>query len=69
MVLNHHPEKTFTVQEEDRITLVVFLEKFNANFVQVFNKSSLGISKRGNGGLGSTGLGVIKKVKKDSESE
>ena len=37
LILNHHPEKTFTVHTEDRITQVVFMEKFNANFYRVSN--------------------------------
>ena len=69
LVVNHHPDKTFTVRTEDRIVQVVFMEKFNANFVKVSDKSLLGITKRGNHGFGSTGFGVIKKLKKDPESE
>ena len=69
LVVNHHPDKSFTVRTEDRIAEVVFMEKFNANFVKVFDKSLLGITKRGNYGFGSTGFGVIKKLKKDPESE
>ena len=69
LVLNHHPEKTFTIREEDRIAQVAFLEKFNVNYVRVFDKPLLDITKRGNDGFGSTGLSVIKKVKNDSESD
>ena len=69
LVINHHPDKPFTVRTEDRMEQVVFMEKFNANFVQVSDKSLLGITKRGNLGFGSTGFGVIKKLKKDPESE
>ena len=32
LILNHYPEKAFTVRTEDRIVQVVFMEKFNANF-------------------------------------
>ena len=39
LVVNHHPNKTFTVRTEDRIALVVFMEKFNANFVRVPDKN------------------------------
>ena len=66
LFLNHHPEKTFTVRTEDRIAQVVFMEKFNAKFVQVFDKGLLGKTKRGNDGFGSTGVSVIKKSKNDS---
>ena len=69
LVVNHHPDKTFTVRTEDRIVQVVFMERFNANFVKVSDKSLLGITKRGNHGFGSPGFGVIKKLKKDPESE
>ena len=67
LFLNHHPEKTFTVRTEDRIAQVVFMEKFNAKFVQVFDKGLLGKTKRGNDGFGSTRVGVIKKSKNCSE--
>ena len=69
LLVNHHREKTFTVRTEDRIAQVVFMEKFNANFVQVSDKGLLGKTKRGNDGFGSTGFSVIKKLKNDSESE
>ena len=69
LVVNHHPDKTFTVRTEDRITQVVFMEKINANFVKVSDNSLLGKTKRGNHGFGSTGFGVIKKLKNDPESE
>ena len=52
LVINHHPDKTFTVLTEDRMAQVVFMEKFNANFVKVSDKSLLGIIKRGNHGFG-----------------
>ena len=32
LILNHHPEKAFTVRTEDRIAQVVFTEKLNAKF-------------------------------------
>ena len=32
LILNHHPEKAFTVRTEDRIAKVIFMEKFNAKF-------------------------------------
>ena len=69
LVVNHHPDKSFTVRTEDRIAEVAFMEKLIANFAKVFDKSLLGITKRGNYGFGSTGFGVIKKLKKDPESE
>ena len=69
LVVNHHLDKTFTVRTEDRIAQVVFMEKFNANFVKVSDKGLLGITKHGNHGFGSTSFEVIKKLKKDPESE
>ena len=67
LMLNHHPEKTFTVRTGDRIAQVVFMEKFNASFHRVSEKHLLGKTKRGNDGFGSTGITVIKKVKKDDD--
>ena len=68
-MVNHHPQKTLTVRAGDRITLVVFVEKFNANFHRVTDKHLLGQTKRGNDGFGSTGVTVIKKAKKDDDDE
>ena len=45
------------------------MEKCNENFVKFSDKSLLGITKRGNHGFRLTGFGVIKKLKKDPESE
>ena len=66
-MLNHYPEKVFTVCTGDRIAQVVFTEKFNANFHRVTDQHLLGRTKRGNNGFGSTGVTVIKKVKKDDD--
>ena len=67
LIFNHHPEKTFTVRTDDRIAQVVFMEKFNANFHMVSDVHLLDRTKRGNDGLGSTGIQVIKKAKKENE--
>ena len=39
LMLNHDPQKTFTVQTCDRIAQIVFMEKFNANFHRVTDKA------------------------------
>ena len=67
LILNHHLEKVFTVLTGNRIAQVVFMEKFNANFHRVTDQQLLGKTKRGNDGFGSTGVTVIKKVKKDDD--
>ena len=68
LILNHHPEKTFTVRTDDRIAqVVVFMQKFNANFHKVSNVHLFGRNKRGNDGFGLTGVQVTKKVKKEDE--
>ena len=67
LIFNHYPEETFTVRTDDRIAQVVFMEKFNANFYMVSDVHLLGRTKRGNDGLGSTGIQVIKKAKKENE--
>ena len=69
LILNHHPEKTFTVRTEDRIAQVVFMEKFNANFDRVSDAHLLSRTKRGNDGFGSTGVQLIKKSKKEDKIE
>ena len=63
-LVNHNHEKTFTVRAEDRIAQVVFMEKFIVNFHKVSDPALLGKTKRGHDGFGSTGVEVIKKVKK-----
>ena len=40
-----------------------FFEKFDIHFEKVSKKEELGVTKRGSGGFGSTGITVIKKVK------
>ena len=67
LILNHHPEKTFTIRTDDRIAQVVFMEKFNANFHRVSNPQLLDKTKRGNDSSGSTGVQVINKAKKEDE--
>ena len=69
LILNYHPEKTFTVRTEDRIAQVVFMENFNASFHKLSDSSSLGKTKRRNDGFGSIGVQVIKKAKKEDEIE
>ena len=68
-LLVNHSKKTYTVRTGDRIAQVVFIEKFDVNFQKVTKKSLLGITKRGSGSFGSTGLIVIKKTKRDSLSD
>ena len=47
LILNHRPEKTFTVRTDDRIAqVVVFMQKFNANFHKVSNVHLFGRNKR-----------------------
>ena len=47
LILNHHPEKIFTVRTDDRIAqVVVFMQKFNANFHKVSNVHLFGRNKR-----------------------
>ena len=66
-MVNHHPQKTFTVRTCDRIAQVAFMEKFNGNVSRVIDKHLLGQTKQGNDDFGSTGVTVIKKAKKDDD--
>ena len=63
LLFNHHPQKTFTVTEGDRIAQVVFMEKFTVNFQRVDSLAFLGVTKHGSDGFGSIGVFVIKKKK------
>ena len=67
LIMNHHPEKSFTVRTEDRIALVVFIKKLNAKFHRLSDQHLLGKTKCGNDGFGSTGVHVIKKTKQEDE--
>ena len=65
----NHSEQTFTIHTGDRLAQAVFLEKFDVKFEKVNNIEQLGKTKRGNGGFGSTGITVIKKMKPNEEEE
>ena len=65
----NHSEQTFTIHTGDRLAQAVFLEKFDVKFEKVNNIEQLGKTKRGNGGFGSTGITVIKKMKPNKEEE
>ena len=65
----NHSEQTFTIHAGDRLAQAVFLEKFNVKFEKVDKKEQLGKTKRGNGGFGSTGITVIKKMRQNEEEE
>ena len=67
VLLSNHSKKAFTIRTGDRIAQVVFLEKFDVQFTKVNKKEYLGNTKGGNGGFGSTGVTVIKKVKLSEE--
>ena len=69
LMVNHHPQKTFTVRTCDRIAQVAFMDKFNANVSRVIDKHLLGQTKQGNDDFGSTGVTVIKKAKNDDNDE
>ena len=71
LMMNHHPEKTFTIRTGDRIAQCVFIKKYNVEFENVSDMTLLGITKRGADGFGSTeGVGVTKDIKLDeSDSE
>ena len=64
LLINHHREKTFTVRAEERVAQVIFMKKFNVDFRTLSDLAMQGKTKRGHDGFGSTGVEVIKKVKK-----
>ena len=68
-ILFNHSMKAFTVKEGERIAQVVFMRKFNANFIEVNSLEELGSTERQQGGFGSTGKTVIKKLKLDEVKE
>ena len=52
ILFNHHQSKCFTVNEGERIAQVVFLRRFDAQFVSVKTVSELGETDRQDGGFG-----------------
>ena len=69
IMINHHPEETFTIRTRDRIAQCVFMKKYNVEFQKVSDMDMLGITKHGVDGFASTG-GITKKIKlDDSDSE
>ena len=69
-ILYNHSQKAFTVKEGERIAQVVFMRKYNVEFIEVNSMQELGKTERQEGGFGSTGKTVIKKLKlSDVEEE
>ena len=70
LMVNHHPEKTFTIRTDDRIAQCVFMKKYNVEFEKVSDMVLLVNTKRGADGFGSTGgVGGITKIIKLDESD
>ena len=61
MLIVNHSNKAFTIRTSDRVAQVVFVEHCNVLFKKVDKKEFLGITKRGGGGFGSSGVSEIKK--------
>ena len=69
VILFNHSHKPFTVKEGERIAQVVFMRKFDADFIEVESIDELGKTERQAGGFGSTGKTVIKKIKLEEENK
>ena len=65
IMINHHPDKTYSIKTGDRICQIVFMRKFNVKFEEVSEPALLGRTKRGSDGFGSTG--TDKMIKKESD--
>ena len=68
VILLNHSSKCFTIKEGERIAQVVFMRKLDADFVEVNSLEKLGQTERQEGGFGSTGKTVIKKIRLEPES-
>ena len=66
MLIVNHSNKAFTIRNGDRVAQVVFVEHYNVLFKKVYKKEFLGITKRGEGGFGSSGVSKIKKNRTDT---
>ena len=69
VILMNYSNKPFTVRTGDRIAQVIFLRRFDVNFIQVSQKEELGKTERDEGGFGSTSPTVIKKIKLSEDEE
>ena len=69
VILVNHSEKVFTVRKGDRIAQALFFEKFDVYFEKVSKKEELGVTKRGTGGFGSTGITIIKNMKVSEDEQ
>ena len=64
MLVINHSDKAFTVRTGERIAQLVFQKKFDAVFLRVTKKEFLGVTKRGEGGFGSTNTTIEVKISK-----
>ena len=65
LIVNHSSE-AFTSRTGERVAQVVFVEHYNFLFKKVYKKEFSGITKRGEGGFGSSGVSEIKKSRTDT---
>ena len=69
VILVNHSGKAFTVRTGDRSAQAVFFENFDVRFEKVSKNEELGVTKRGIGVFGSTGITVIKKMKVSDDEQ
>ena len=68
ILINHSP-KPFTVRTGERLARVVFMQRFDVEFVKVNQSDELGLTERNEGGFGSTGKTAIKKLRLDEDDD
>ena len=51
IMINHHPDKVYSIRTGDRIGQIVFMRKYNVKFEEVSEPSLLGRTKRGSDGF------------------
>ena len=66
IMVNNHPEETFTIRAGGRIE-IVYIKKYNVTFEKVSDPIMLGKTKRAVDGFGSTGINITKKSKQSFE--
>ena len=69
VILMNHSSKPFTVRTGERLAQVVFKQRFDVDFVKVSQIDELGLTERNEGGFGSTGKTVIKKMRLDQSED
>ena len=69
VILMNHSTKLFTLRAGERLAQVLFMRRFDADFVKVSQSDELGLNERNEGGFGLAGKTVVKKMRFDQDED